>query len=155
MQQWNTFQSEETTWNNLQNKPTILSDNQVTWLEIQNKPATYPPTPKTYNAATDALGAAIANLISGSAFGRFDQSTVNGHFVFYIDSNDRDDCFGIVAKTAVTSVSNLLPDILIAKFARDYILLNRSEIRMPNIPVSIPNNSGQLWRDSNGFLRIV
>jgi hypothetical protein len=37
MRSWSTF-SKKNSWNNLQNKPAILLDNQISWDEIQNKP---------------------------------------------------------------------------------------------------------------------
>ncbi|MGL4497552.1 MAG: hypothetical protein ACRC78_11635 [Planktothrix sp.] len=37
MRSWNTFQKQNS-WNNLQNKPAILADNQIHWSEIQGIP---------------------------------------------------------------------------------------------------------------------
>ena len=41
MRSWTTFRQTQSpnSWDNLQNKPAILSDNQISWDEIQNKPA--------------------------------------------------------------------------------------------------------------------
>jgi len=40
MRSWTTFRQTQSpnSWDNLQNKPAILSDNQISWNEIQNKP---------------------------------------------------------------------------------------------------------------------
>jgi len=40
MRSWTTFRQTQSpnSWDNLQNKPAILSDNQISWNEVQNKP---------------------------------------------------------------------------------------------------------------------
>lgn len=37
MRSWSTFKTNS--WDSVQNKPAILSDNQISWNELQNKPA--------------------------------------------------------------------------------------------------------------------
>lgn len=161
------FITPATTWNNLANKPAVLSDNQISWDELINKPSSFAPSDhvhstslagalsaETYGAGT-TFGAAVVALVPGSAGGRLERSTQNGHYVIFLDSNDSGDSFAIVSRLGSVGTAGNPPDFLALQVTRDGVVICKNRIISP-LPVFSNNlQVGSFYRDTNNFVKIV
>lgn len=154
-----------TTWDNLNNKPAILSDNQIAWSEVQNKPNIFPPAIQLESGKINvSLGNNQNTLLSPSAIEIPSDNTYGGFYDLH--SGVRLTCgdhWGWTSqKFKVYIASNWdeynSPPCLIA---------SNSTLEIPGIfrgenvqAVAIPNNpsglsTGTFYRDSNGFVKVV
>jgi hypothetical protein len=129
---WSTFKPKNS-WNSLQNKPAILSDNQISWNEIINKPTTFPATPP------------IGIEFQEHSFNYIDfhcQGIGNPS----VDFDAR--IFVGAAQWRASGTSSI--------FYQAFSHYFYGSIIIPVIPSS-PSGliAGQLWRDANGFVKVV
>lgn len=122
MRSWTTF-NRKNSWNNLQNKPAILSDNQISWNEIQNLPKRI-------------------EFLANNTPGTWQE--------WLLASNYSDGCewLGIAYWGGNAMYSVAQRDGAGWLQADGFIAYD-----MPTNP--IPYSAGTLWKDSNGFVKII
>lgn len=144
MRSWSTF-SRKNSWNSLQDKPAILVDNKIDWEEIQNKPFNNPEIIPGTNSGDKGIVIKDFDDYGNPSiqFNRGKSGYTQTPFI-YIDwawQDDKD------------------YDIRLA-MDRNYFVLDFSNGNHKLALIGLPNQAtglvaGCLWRDANGFLKIV
>ena len=131
-------------YNKLINKPPILEDDQISWEEIQGKPNTLPPTEPT--EFTQIVR--IRNSAPGIRFSESDKEIDQKEFYLVVNSGRfiiqaRNDDFSQVQST-------------LFYVDRTDKVFTVEKLRCTNLPTSsVGLLSGQLYKDTNGFVKIV
>lgn len=164
---WNIL---DDSWTGLSGIPSDFQDGKINWSEIQNKPATFTPSEHTHSqyaeksfsntfsksqsidvGVNSGLLAGISILSGGSADNRgyFLGVTTGGSF--YISQVP--DTTG-AAKILLSYTRN--GGLILGWNGSSRLATTENGIALPNLSATSAGlGVGSLWRDSNGFLRIV
>lgn len=173
---WSTFNAPPQ-WGKIQGIPSDFSDGKIDWEEIQNKPTSYnssdsiafsipisdrlilgyPPYSAENNYMRSYIG---SNIFWDSASSSWSRQNTDGN------ANASMIAFfpGEGALMATNDVFNSYPNdftaaqllsLIALSWTNSRVTLNR-RLRLTSLPISINGLiSGEVWRDSNGFLKAV
>lgn len=165
MRSWSTF-NHKNSWNDLQNKPSILTDNQVNWNEILNKPTGQVKAIVNFGNGLDSI-----NFLASSVGG--DSGQISGYSFYTTFSNYPDTivrrsadiwsgfdyiwgseylAFG-VGKWGGNDLANVTDEKMRLSFDGTLHASNFRAISIPNTSSGL--TTGNFYRDLNGFVKVV
>lgn len=146
MRTWNTLLMAPPQWGKIQGIPSDFADGRIDWNEVANKPETFTPHPdplikEATFAAIEFDGSAGVNYLDFHVRGSEERADYDGRIICFFHDNT-------IPSSTESGLASIQFHALNLGFTGN-IYLNS----LPSTPVGL--STGQVWRDSNGFLRIV
>lgn len=167
-------------WGNLEGIPTDLTDGKISWDEVINKPSSFTPSTHIHNEYLPVSGGQFENFtlwdtkfyrwdginnnyknigsIAGlsNSYGTLLEAPAFGNFALGIRPNQTNDGFALIFTDISTDPANINYSIVKLRIVRGEIYLDAIRLVLANLPTTAAGlATGTVWRDTNGFLRIV